>query len=76
MLTVKLENVDIFQFPDGGLYFDYVCKENISHFVHTTEDDRNPRLVLAAKRPELRVGNFYLRMVCHISSSSTARTGI
>ncbi len=64
-------NVDIFQFPDGRLYLDYVCEENISHFVHTTEDNRNPRPVLAAKRPELGVGNLCLRMICHISSSST-----
>jgi hypothetical protein len=76
MFTLKLETVDIFQFTDGGLYSDYVCQENISHFVHTTEDDRNPRPVLAAKRPELGVGNFCLRMVSHVSSSSTARTGI
>jgi hypothetical protein len=75
-ITIRLESVDAFQFPDGGLYSEYLCAENVTHFFHTTEEDRSPRPVLTAKLPELGIGSFCLRMICQISKSSSSRTGI
>jgi hypothetical protein len=75
-ITIRLETVDIFQFPDGGLYSDYVCAEDVTHFFHTTKEGWGPKPILTAKLPELGIGSFCLRMICQISKSSSSRTGI
>jgi hypothetical protein len=71
-ITIKLE----MEFPDGGLYSDYVCAEDVTHFFHTTEEGRGPKPILTAKLPELGIGSFCLRMICQISKSSSNRTRI
>jgi hypothetical protein len=75
-ITIKLGSVDMFQFTEGGLYSDYVCAEEIDHFFHATEEDRNPRPILTARLRELGIGGFCLRMICQISKSSSSRTGV
>jgi hypothetical protein len=76
MVTIQLDTVEEFHFMSSGLCYDYLCEEIITHFFHTIEEGRQPRPVLAAKLPELGIGNFCLMMSCQISRSSSTRTGI
>jgi hypothetical protein len=46
------------------------------HCFHTTVEGRTPRPVLTVKLAKLGIGGFCLRMVCQLSNSFSATTGV
>ena len=72
-LTIKLPKVDIFKFDDS-LASEYVPSEEIAHSFSAVEDGEIIP-ILAAEREEWRVGDFCLRLVCHITKA-TAKSGV
>jgi hypothetical protein len=75
ILTINLPSLDIFRFEDGGMSSEYVASEEVVHCFHSLEGGAL-RPVLTARLPEQGVGGFCLRMVCQLSKSSTAITGV
>ena len=76
MLSLKLNNEDIFTFNATGLTSDILPQENIHHGVVLMREDRAPRPVLEGEYEGLGIGNFCLRMACTISKSSSVRKGV
>jgi hypothetical protein len=73
-LALNLPTLDIFSFDNsGGLWSNIIPSASIVHSFHRTNTEE---IVLADERNEQGVGDFSVRMVCQLSSSSDGRRGI
>jgi hypothetical protein len=71
-LALNFPTLDVFTFPQGGLWSEIVPSANIVHSFHT----KDGRVVLADERNQLGMGDFSARIVCQLSSTSDGRRGI
>ncbi len=72
-LVLNIPTLDIFVFEEGGLWSNITPSSGTVHSFHNTNDGE---VVLADERNRLGVGDFSVRMVCQLSSSSDGRKGI
>jgi len=72
-LVLNIPTLDIFVFEEGGLWSNITPSGSTVHSFHNTNDFE---VVLADERNRLGVGDFSVRMVCQLSSSSDGRKGI
>jgi len=72
ILAVTIPHLDVFTFEAGGLWSEIVPSQKIVHSFHGADGC----VVLADERNRLGVGDFSVRMVCQLSSSSDGRKGV
>jgi hypothetical protein len=72
-LALNIPTLDIFVLEEGGLWPNIIPTNSTVHSFHNTSDGT---IVLADERSRLGVGNFSVRMICQLSSSSDGRRGI
>jgi len=72
ILALSVPTLDIFSFDAGGLWSEIVPSQNVVHTFHGGDGC----VVLADERLRLGVGDFSIRLVCQLSSSSDGRKGI
>ncbi len=71
-LTIKLSSLNPFTFGTGGLWSDLMSSDNFTHGFH----ERASNHPILGTPVDKGVGEFCLRMVCQISSTSSGRRGI
>jgi len=72
-LSIKIPTGADFKFSEGGLCSDFIGMEETEHCV--TTGGRHGQAVLHADYNTKGVGNFCLRLVCHLQKA-TARSGV
>ena len=69
LLTVKVPTGGKFAFGGGGLCSDYLEADGVEH-CFTSGSGRNAQPVLRADYADRGIGDFCLRLVCHIAKAS------
>jgi len=70
-LVIRVPRAEIFEFSEGGLFSDIVPSSDVHHSYFTTQDGKAPAPILPADLSEWDVGDFCVRMLCHLSRAST-----
>lgn len=75
-LTVRLPTMESFRFSEGGLTSDLLNESDIVHFYHLMQDNGPATPILTPVLDNLGIGQFCVRLVCHISTTTGIRNGI
>jgi len=76
MLVIRIPKVEIFQFSEGGLYFDLVDCSQVQHTYFTVQEKKAPAPILAADLAEWEIGDFSMRLFCYTTRVSSDKTKV
>ena len=76
VLVLNFPKAEVFTFNESGLSSDIVRQEDIQHGFYLISGETAPQVILETDYEELGVGKFCMRMMCTVSKSSSARTGV
>lgn len=75
-LTVRMPSMESFIFGDGGLTSYYLDSKEIVHFFHKVSESGAQTPILSANIKDFGLGDFCIRLVCNVTSSSGVRNGV
>lgn len=76
VLTLRFPSWSVFPYRGGGMASDYVDSDKVTHYYHMVEEGKAPRPLIGADLQANGIGQFCVRQVCHISKSSSAKSGV
>ena len=70
-LSIRVPDGSAFSFDDGSLCSDYLPCNEVTHVFTRTEDGETPTAIMTGELQNFGVGEFCLRLVCHLVRAST-----
>ena len=75
-LTIRMPELDSFNFSDGGLTSDFLPDEECIHFFHASKEGGAAAPILSSNLTKWGIGRFCTRLVCQPSKNSSPDSGV
>jgi hypothetical protein len=75
-ITVLVNSCNDFVFNFGGLHSDFLDSSQVNFTCHELKSGQQPTHILPVNFAKWGIGEFCLRMVCHLSRNSSSKKGV
>ncbi len=75
-LTINVATCNNFTFNAGGLHSNFLASSDVTFTCHELRSGAAPAHILPANFSKFNIGDFCIRMICHLSRSSSGKRGV
>jgi hypothetical protein len=75
-ITINVSSCNNFTFNSGGLHSDFLASGEVPFTCHEIRSGAAPAHILPANFSKFNIGDFCIRMICHLSRSSSGKRGV
>ena len=75
-ITILIKTCNNFTFESGSLHSDFLESSQVNFTCHELRSGQQPTHILPINFHKWRIGDFCLRMICHLSRNSSSKKGV